>query len=125
MIHLPFHGLSEIKDDFQVPLFSGIHRFNLLISYIFKTVLTLKCRYALGLSFTALSHSLMLSCSPIHVNHFCSFIFKEHIGKILIHFLLKTLQVQPFNQDILDNIIYTSVSCDQNSHQWQCSVLLT
>ena len=27
--------------------------------------------------------------------------------------------------DIMDNIIYTPVSRDQNSHQWQCSILIT
>ena len=27
--------------------------------------------------------------------------------------------------DIIDNIVYTSVSRDQNSRQWQCSILIT
>ena len=30
-----------------------------------------------------------------------------------------------FLTDMIDNNSYRSVSCDQNSHQWQCSVLVT
>ena len=30
-----------------------------------------------------------------------------------------------FIEDKIDNIIYTSISRDQKSHQWQCSILVT
>ena len=40
-------------------------------------------------------------------------------------FLLFEFNNFPFLIDIIDNIIYTSGSCHQNSNQWQCRIIVT
>ena len=46
----------------------------------------------------------------------------SNLGLLLLSFEFNNFS---FIKDILDNIIYTSVSCDQSSHQWQFSILVT
>ena len=46
----------------------------------------------------------------------------RNLGALLLSFEFNYFS---FLKDIIDKIIYTSVSSDQYSHQWQCSLLVT
>jgi len=46
----------------------------------------------------------------------------KNLGLLLLLFEFNKFS---FLKDIIDNIITTSVSRDQNSHQWQCSIIVT
>ena len=46
----------------------------------------------------------------------------RNLGLLLILFEFNSFS---FLIDIIDNIINTSVSCDQNYFQWQCSIFIT
>ena len=53
----------------------------------------------------------------------CFLIFKTSFGStIIIEIFYRFLL---FLTDIIDNIIYASGSCHQNSNQWQCSIIVT
>ena len=46
----------------------------------------------------------------------------SNLGLLLLLFEFNNFS---FLIDIIDNIIYTSGSCHQNSNQWQCSIIVT
>ena len=79
---------------------------------------TYKCRilYKIGsikqIIFSKYATNLKTTISQRRQTQVYSF---HYLNLIIFHFLI----------DIIDNIIYTSRSCHQNSNQWQCSITVT
>ena len=47
----------------------------------------------------------------------------EEPKQLRLLLLLFEFNTFSFLKDIIYSIIYMSISCDQNSHQWQCSMV--